>query len=132
LLTQITLKNQSRRLWKKWVLNLWLLSHPCIEDGMMLLVLTKEYKQWQKVPEDHHAQHYLYIPYGMLLILTGNVIHAGEFCFGSPKIHANTPKSHSKFTNCYIFSFVQMASLKKQETESLMKYILMMTMTMYQ
>ncbi len=79
---------------------------PMHEDGMMLMVFTKAYKKRQKVLKDHHAQYYLYIPYGMLLILPGNVIHAGGFCFGSPKIHANTPKSHFKLTNHRLHFFL--------------------------
>jgi len=87
---------------------------PMLEDGMMLMVFTKAYKKWQKVPEDHHAQYYLYIPYEMLLILPGNVIHAGGFCFGAPKIHANTPKSHSKFTNHRLHFFLCPDDISKE------------------
>jgi len=70
----------------------------------------------------------------MLVILPGNVIHAGGFCFGDhPKYMLTLPKATlNSPTTGYIFPIVQMASLTKQEIESIMKYILMMMMIMYQ
>jgi len=79
---------------------------PMHEDGCMLLVFTPKYKKWQKIPEDQEAQYYLYIPYGLGLILPGDVVHAGGFCFGRPMTYARKPKSKSKFTNHHLHFFL--------------------------
>jgi len=55
---------------------------PMWEDGCMLLIWTKEYRKWQNLSHDKPAKYYMYIPFGTLLVLPGNVLHSGGFCFG--------------------------------------------------
>ena len=69
---------------------------PIREDGMMLQVWTegKSKKYWSsaEVVEDEECinneneskpgQYVLYIPHGVLVVLPGDTVHAGGFCFG--------------------------------------------------
>jgi len=40
-------------------------------------------KRSKKKIDPKPGQYYLYIPKGMIVILPGDTIHAGSFCFGS-------------------------------------------------
>ncbi len=69
---------------------------PIADEGMILLVWThfpdpeeylaplkkKSKKSDKSEPEKSFEHHFLYIPKGVLLILHGDVVHAGGFCFG--------------------------------------------------
>jgi len=86
---------------------------PCIgftpmhEDGCMLLIFPQKYKKGKPIPNEKPEQYYLYIPYGLALILPGHVVHAGGFCFGqSTKSNEASPKNISQFTNHHLHFFL--------------------------
>ena len=54
---------------------------PCCKEGSMLMVWTKDCYE-TKENRRYYCHFYLYIPYGVMLYLPGDVIHAGGFCFG--------------------------------------------------
>jgi len=77
------------------------------EDGCMLLIFPEKYKTGKPVPNEKPEQYYLYIPYGLALILPGHVVHAGRFCFGqSTKSNEASPKNISQFTNHCLHFFL--------------------------
>jgi len=80
---------------------------PMHEDGCMLLIFPDKFKKGKPVPNAKPEQYYLYIPYGLALILPGHVVHAGGFCFGqSTKATVASPTDISQFTNHRLHFFL--------------------------
>jgi len=52
----------------------------CCKEGSMLMIWTKDCYR-TKENRMYYCHFYLYIPYGVMLYLPGDVIHAGDFCF---------------------------------------------------
>jgi len=95
---------------------------PMHEDGSMLIIWTKEYTKWQKKPKGHAGKYYLFIPFGTLLILPGDLVHSGGFCFGDVFESADTPKSILGFKNhCLHFLNVQIRNQEHKQTVMQMK-----------
>jgi len=79
---------------------------PMHEDGCMLLIFPDKYKKGKPVPKEKLEQHYIYIPYGLGLILPGHVVHAGGFCFDqSTNPDEASPSNKSQYTNHYLHIF---------------------------
>jgi len=74
---------------------------PMDEDGCMLLIWLDEYKKWQVRTHGPPYKYYLYIPYGTMVLLPGDIVHAGGFCFSStnPNAAVKLPRSIRGYTN---------------------------------
>jgi len=71
---------------------------PMNEDGCMLAIWTDEYNSWQN-RKNFPGQYFLYVPFGVLVVLPGNCQHAGGFCFGGNNNSKVMPTSHALYTN---------------------------------
>jgi len=77
---------------------------PIHADGMMLQVWTegksKKYCTVEEVIEDDKrieddnepkpGQYFLYIPWGIMIVLPGDTVHAGDFCFGGKEAYPSS------------------------------------------
>jgi len=71
---------------------------PMNEDGCMLAIWTDGYNSWQK-RDNLPGQYFLYVPFGVLIVLPGNCRHAGGFCFGGNNNSKLMPESHVLYMN---------------------------------
>ncbi len=71
---------------------------PMNKDGCMLAIWTDGYNSWQN-RNDLPGQYFLYVPFGVLVVLPGNCRHAGGFCFGGNNNSKVMPRSHVLYTN---------------------------------
>jgi len=54
---------------------------PLHQDCCIVLIWVDDYNAFQSDHMDLPGEYYLCIPFGVLVILAGNVTHAGGFCF---------------------------------------------------
>jgi len=80
---------------------------PMNKDGFMLLIWVPNFAKWQGKPKGSPGKYYLYIPYGTLVFLPGDVVHAEGSCFGGGiKVQKDTTKCSQKFTNHCLHFFL--------------------------
>jgi len=79
---------------------------PLHEDGSMLIIWTEEYTKWQKKPKGHTGKYLSVHSLWKLLILPGDLVHSGGFCFGNVFESADTPKSILGFKNHCLHFFL--------------------------
>jgi len=83
---------------------------PMSPDGCMLAVITRKYAKYQPDREKKQwgGQYFIYIPFGVMLFLPGNAVHAGSFCFGKSlqELEVDVPDYMADFRNARLHFFV--------------------------
>jgi len=79
---------------------------PLHQDGCIMLICVDDYNAFQLDHKDLPGEYYLYIPFGVLVILPGDITHAGGFCFSGEGQDIGLPDHLKDFTNHQLHFFL--------------------------
>jgi len=80
--------------------------YPLYQDGCIVLIWVDYYNEFQPDCKDLLGEYYLYIPFGVLVILSGNITHAGGFCFSGEGQGIGLLEYFKDFTNHQLHFFL--------------------------
>jgi len=80
--------------------------YPLYQDGYIVLIWVDYYNAFQPDCKDLLREYYLYIPFGVFVILPGNITHAGGFCFSGKVQGMGLPEHLNDFTNHRLYFFL--------------------------
>jgi len=92
--------------YKQMLLKLMIAFCPLHQDGCIIMIWIDDYKPFQGDRRDIPGEFYLYIPFGVLLMLPGDIMHAGGFCFSGDGHSIGLPEHLKDFTNHRLHFFL--------------------------
>jgi len=79
---------------------------PLHQDGCIIMIWVDDYKPFQGDRKDYPGEFYLYIPFGVLVMLPGDITHAGVFCFAGDGQGIGLPEHLKDYTNHRLHFFL--------------------------
>jgi len=89
--------------------------YPLYQDGCIVLIWVDYYNEFQPDCKDLLGEYYLYIPFGVLVILSGNITHAGGFCFSGEGQGIGLLEHLKDFTNHQLYFFLYLNAVSYNE-----------------